>query len=212
MNIALFDFDGTITNNDNYTRFLKYSGSKTRKTLIFVPILPIYLLYKFKIISSTKARSIISFFAYKGRNETNLGDIGLLYSRNEIPKFIRKNAIDRINWHKSNHDLIVVVSASLNIYLNHWCNQNGLDIICTILESKNGILTGRYQNGDCTGQEKARRVIEKYDLKKYQTIYVYGDTTEDRKMFDLGNAKYYRWEQVDHIPLSSSDCDKRETI
>lgn len=37
MNLALFDFDGTITNKDMYTSFLKFSVTKIR--FVFVAVL-----------------------------------------------------------------------------------------------------------------------------------------------------------------------------
>jgi HAD superfamily hydrolase (TIGR01490 family) len=197
MNIALFDFDGTITSNDNFTGYFRRACSRKRKALILWLLLPVVVLYILKILSSTKTRAIISFLAYKGRNEIDLLNLGLQYSSSEIPNNLRQEAIDRISWHKTNNDIIVVVSASLNVYLQHWCNDNGLELICTKLETKNGEITGRYESGDCTGPEKARRVAEKYDLKKYKTIYVYGDTAEDKEMLDLGNVRFYRWKQMD---------------
>jgi len=34
------------------------------------------------------------------------------------------------------------------------------------------ILAGRYRRGDCTGEEKARRISDRYDLQAYEVVYV----------------------------------------
>ncbi|MBP9022754.1 MAG: HAD-IB family hydrolase [Spirochaetes bacterium] len=196
MNIALFDFDGTITNNDNFTNFYNYSSSLKRKLFITPLLFPVFILYKLNIMSPSKTRSIVSYLAFKGYSESKLKDKGAKYAKNEIPKYIRKRALDQINWHKQQGDIIVIVSASLNIYLDEWAFSNNFDLICTTLESVNSKITGRYISGDCTGNEKAKRIMDKYNLSFFRNVYAYGDTVEDAEMLNMGNFKYYRWENV----------------
>jgi hypothetical protein len=54
LNLALFDFDGTITHADMYTKFLHFSGTKRRAMLAKVILPPFYLLYKAGIIPTPK--------------------------------------------------------------------------------------------------------------------------------------------------------------
>jgi phosphatidylglycerophosphatase C len=77
---------------------------------------------------------------------------------------------------------VVVVSASLDVYLSEWCEQLGLELIATELESEGGLLTGRYRAGDCNGAEKTRRVRARYALEAFPTVYAYGDTHEDEAL------------------------------
>ncbi|WP_223236408.1 haloacid dehalogenase-like hydrolase, partial [Acinetobacter baumannii] len=51
---------------------------------------------------------------------------------------IRENALKRILWHKQQGDQVVVVSASLSVYLESWCKSLDLDVISNLL----GGLTG----------------------------------------------------------------------
>ena len=96
--------------------------------------------------------------------------------------------------------MVVVVSASLDVYLRPWCAGLGLQLICTELEARSGTLTGRYTGGDCTGSEKARRVLARYDLRQYSTIYAYGDTTEDHELLGLASKRYFRWREMTTSP------------
>ena len=91
---------------------------------------------------------------------------------------------------------MVVVSASLDVYLVEWCESAGVDLICTVLEEVDGTLTGRYQHGDCCGGEKVRRISQRYDLTRYSAVYAYGDTAEDREMLELADQKFYRWKAI----------------
>lgn len=68
--------------------------------------------------------------------------------------------------------------------------------MCTDLEERNGVLTGMYRDGDCTGEEKVRRTVERFPLERYSLIYAYGDTAEDRAMLGMAHRKYYRWREV----------------
>jgi HAD superfamily phosphoserine phosphatase-like hydrolase len=148
------------------------------------------------IFRGSDQRQSIVGFGFRGRHLTDIQQLGLIYSREELPKFIRPWALEKILWHKAQNDVVVVVSASLDVYLSHWCNQLELDLICTELESKEGILTGRYRNGDCAGKEKLTRVREKYDIQNFSIIYAYGDTKEDLQMMSIANKKYFRGQEV----------------
>ena len=113
-----------------------------------------------------------------------------------IPGVVRAEASAKIAWHKQRGDTVVVVSASLDVYLSAWCRSLGLDLICSELDDRDGVLTGRYRFGDCTGAEKARRVVERYDISRYAVVHAYGDTSEDRALLALGHRRYYRWQEI----------------
>ena len=81
-----------------------------------------------------------------------------------LPGTLQTHALERIDWHRSQGDDIVVVSASLDLYLAPWCAERGLKVICTTIEEQRGTLTGRYVDGDCSGAEKVRRIRAQYTL------------------------------------------------
>ena len=210
MNLALFDFDGTITDNDNYTMFINYASSRKRRYFSLLILFPVIFGYKRKYISSAKTREIVAGFIFRGSKIDDIMEFGRRYSLEIIPGHIRNNALDRIRWHKEQGDKVVVVSASLDVYLKHWCETHGLDLICTCFETKNGIITGKYSGGDCSGIQKAERVLERYNVSDFETVYAYGDTAEDTELLDLASVKYFRWKEVSSVPSSITDCDKRK--
>jgi HAD superfamily phosphoserine phosphatase-like hydrolase len=115
--------------------------------------------------------------------------------------------MDRIRWHQSRGDEVVVVSAALDVYLRPWCDTQGVQCVCTTLEVRNDFLTGRYRNGDCTGAEKARRIVRLFSPERYRTIYAYGDTAEDWEMLELAHRKYYCWADVGGAPGTRDAVD-----
>ncbi|MCG8685709.1 MAG: HAD-IB family hydrolase [Desulfobacterales bacterium] len=196
MNLALFDFDGTITNKDTFKDFIYIAASPKRIFWGRLALVPIILGYKLKLIPASKTREIVAGLAFKGRDINDLRLAGEEYARDIIPKYLRPKALEKIQWHKDRGDSIAVVSASLDIYLDAWCKSQSLDIICSKIESHNGVVTGRYTPKDCSGPEKAKRVKAKYNLKSFQRIYAYGDTSEDNELLALANIKYYRGKRV----------------
>ncbi len=199
MNLALFDFDGTITTKDTFTDFLYFASSPIRIKLAKLILFSVILGYKFGIITPEKARQIAAYFAFKGRSFEELSGIGKTYSQTIIHNYLRSKAMDQIKWHKDQGDMVVVVSASLNIYLEVWCNTQDIHLICTQLEVKNNKATGKFLPTGCSGKEKVRRVKKQYDLENYNTIYAYGDTKEDNEMLQIADVKYFRWKAVSHL-------------
>jgi HAD superfamily hydrolase (TIGR01490 family) len=130
--------------------------------------------------------------------------LGERYAREAIPPLLRPAALERIDWHKSRGDRIVIVSASLDVYLEPWCAAMELEVICTRLETHGERLTGRYMGGDCCGPEKARRVRERIRVSNYPTIYAYGDSDEDRELLGMADRRYYQGQELGNTPTVSS--------
>jgi phosphatidylglycerophosphatase C len=195
-NLALFDFDGTITFKDSFTPFIFYAVEPTRMALGKVVLSPMIAAYKLGLVRTSRMRTTVVGFGFRGRREADVREMGLSYAREKLSAITSPRALERIEWHKARGDAVVVVSASLDVYLSAWCKEAGVDLICTELEARGGMLTGRYRHGDCTGKEKARRVRERYDVRAYEVVYAYGDTKEDDAMLALAHKRFFRWHEV----------------
>ena len=196
MNLALFDFDGTITRGDTFRPFLRYAVRPPRVVVGLVPFVPVAVAYQLGLLSARQARPIASRFTFIGESADTVRDIGRRYAADVLPRTIRPRALERIRWHQEQGDTVVVVSASLDAYLAPWCDSIGVERISTELEERNGRLTGRYCQGDCSGSTKTRLIRERYDLNRYPVIYAYGDTEDDRQMLELAHRRYYRWREM----------------
>jgi phosphatidylglycerophosphatase C len=196
MNLALFDFDGTITTDDTYTKFLNYSTPRWKILAGRLILSSVIIGYKCRIIPGNLTRKIVTKYCFLGENEGKVRADGERYSNEVIPALVRPNALERIQWHKSQGDTVVVVSASLNVYLTPWCKKHQLHLICSELEAKDGNMTGSYVSGDCSGENKVKRIVEKFNLKDYPVIYAYGDTKEDLPMLGIAHKKYYQWSEI----------------
>lgn len=190
MNLALFDFDGTITDADIYSKFIRYSATKTRFVFGGLAVLPHYCLYRLGLYPAYKMRPRVTNTAFKGRMVSDVVDVGQYFAETVIPLFMRDNMLAKIHWHLAQGDKVIVVSASLDLYLKPWCDSLGIELLCSELEVINGRYSGQYQQGDCSRETKAKRIKDYVILDQFAYIYAYGDTPEDLAMLALADEQY----------------------
>lgn len=196
MNLALFDFDGTITHKEMFADFMRFAVSRRRRMLGTPVFAPMLVGYKLGVISGNTIRARVVSFGLRGMRADHVREMGRRFSDEVLPAVLRPLALERIQWHRSRGDRVMVVSGALDIYLEHWCRTHGLDLICSRLEIVDGLLTGRYNGLQCVGAEKSRRVREACELKRFPLVYAYGDTKEDLDMLGMADRKYYRWQEL----------------
>lgn len=143
MDLALFDFDGTITASDSYSGFLRFAVPRHRVVLGLPLLAPALVSHRLGLIPARAARPIVSAAAFRVERVARIRELGRRYAAEVLPGVVRPRALERIRWHQARGDAVVVVSASLDVYLRPWCNHHGVEVICTELEERNGILTGR---------------------------------------------------------------------
>lgn len=195
MNLALFDFDGTLTDRELFPDFMHFAVTPRRLAIGRVVLAPVVVGYKLGLVSGVATRACLVDFAFRGRSEDELRDAGERFAREIVPAALRPEAMARLQWHREQGDTVVVVSGAFDLYLSHWCARHGLDLLCSSLESRDGVMTGRYAGAQCAGAEKARRVRERYDLSRFDTVYAYGDTREDRELLALAQRRWYRGQE-----------------
>ncbi|UPG85810.1 HAD-IB family hydrolase [Luteibacter aegosomatis] len=197
MNLALFDFDGTITTRELFGDFMRYAVSRRRRMAGTIVFLPLIVGYKLGWVSGNRIRARVVRFGFRGVRSSDLSKTAQAFCDAVVPAALRPVAIARIRWHQERGDTVVVVSGGLDIYLRHWCSKQGIELVCSRLEERDGLLTGRYREAQCIGEEKRRRVREQYDLSQFDHIFAYGDTPDDAEMLEMANTRFYRWKPME---------------
>lgn len=193
---ALFDFHAAITTHETMPDFLRRSISRRRLVIGWILLAPIVAGYKVGLISGRLVRGVLVRYAYAGMPVSVLSICGEGFAKDRLPHILRPEAMERIAWHQAQGHKVAVVSGGLDVYLRPWCDAQGLDLLCSALEVRNGRLTGRYEGEQCVLAEKVRRVREAYDVGAFSEIYAYGDTAEDQHLLALASRKFYRWQEV----------------
>ena len=196
MALALFDFDGTVTFRDSFAGFIRYAVGHRRFYLGIASLIPVFGGFLLGLIPAWRAKELMSIFFFNGLDACKFEELASKYSREELPKIVRKIAQERIEWHKQQGDTVVIVSASMDIWLKDWCKAQQADLIATMLEVKDGRISGKFLTKICNGREKVRRIEERYNLSDFDCIYAYGDRPGDRPMLAIANKRYYHWKLI----------------
>lgn len=192
MDLALFDFDGTITTHETMPGFMRAAVRPGRLRLGTLLLAPLVLGYRLGIVSGTRVRAAICMFGFRGVPAAELDVHGVAFARDVLPRVLRPEAIARIAWHRERGDTVVIVSGGLDVYLGPWAAAQGLELICSTLQQRSGILTGCYAGLQCVGAEKPRRVLERYPSAAFDRIHAYGDTAEDHALLAIAHERHYR--------------------
>ena len=191
MELALFDFDHTITTRDTYRRFLRRVATPEQRARAWWTVGPWLDAYRLRLISDERIRARVTALVMRDRHADDIATLAAGYARDVLPDMVRPEMLEQIRWHQSQGHTVAVVSASVDLYLQPWCTALGLQLICNRLERRDGRLTGRYAGTDC-GPRKAQHIRQRFDLDRYARIHAYGDSSEDRPMLALAHDRWYR--------------------
>jgi len=190
--IAFFDFDGTITTKDTLLEFIKFSKGVFSFYLGFLLHAPFLLAYKLKIISNQRAKEMVLSFFFKGTPVEKFNSLCREFGTKVLPDLIRPKAVEEIRRLQAEGYAIVIVSASPQNWISNWAAAMQAELIASCLQVNDGLLTGRLDGRNCHGEEKVRRITEKYLMNEYESIRAYGDTSGDRPMLKLATEAHYR--------------------
>ncbi len=185
--IAVFDFDGTITNKDSFIEFIKFAKGRGALFRGIILLSPILILYKLGIIKNSYAKQVVFSYFFKNMTLRRFDDFCERFAR-KIPTFCREKAILQIQEYVRDSVDVVIVSASIENWIVPWARQMGIqNVLSTQIEvSPDGQVTGLFLSDNCYGKEKVDRLLSAYpDIKNNRDLYniiAYGDSKGD---FDL---------------------------
>lgn len=186
--IAAFDFDGTLTNGDSLLPFLAIVAGRA------------------SVLRALGAESPRLAWAAAGRGDRDIVKervltrvlAGIPYARVEAAgrefatrltrTAVTTNGRERIEWHQRAGHEVVIVSASLDVYLDDVARDLGVGhVLCTSLVSdERGSCTGELRGANCRGVEKATRLrsfIGDDDVE----LWAYGNSSGDDEMLALAH-------------------------
>lgn len=188
-NLALFDFDGTLCKKDSFTGFIFFALSKRHIVKQAIKTLPWIQAYYLNIYPPHAMRVKLFKAMFTGINASEILSLAEEYAQ-QLMQQLDPKLYQQLLKHKQNQDDIVLVSASIDLYLQSVCKLLEIDLICTETEIVAGKVTGHYTSADCSSEQKRLRILEKYDLNQYQSIYAYGNSVEDLEMLSLADYKF----------------------
>lgn len=161
--IVVFDLDGTITKKDTYLPFL--FGLLFRKPWIAYRLIGLPFAVVMHLIgmrSNTWLKKVFLKAFLKGMTQQKIERWVSDFSSEIVNNQLRASAVEELKNHLETGSCVLLVSASLDIYVNRIGEQLGVHAtLCTEVEyDKNGRVTGDLSTANCYGQEKISRLEE----------------------------------------------------
>lgn len=190
--IAFFDFDGTITTKDTLLELAKFHKGKAGYLKGMLLLLPSLMGLKLGLTGSRQAKEKFLHYFFGGMHKQSFEDLCLKFTHKKLESLLRKEAMDKLNWHRQQDHEIVVVSASAKNWVAPFCQLHEWKYITTALEIKNDCISGNLSGENCNGAQKAIRIKEVFDIGLYEKIFAYGDSRGDKEMLALATDAFYR--------------------
>lgn len=179
--LAVFDLDGTITRQDTLVPFLAGYASRHPSGAWRLWRLP-FSLARFALGLSDRGRLksalIREVMLWAPRAE--VADWAREFSSSRLPALLNPGALAAIERHRRVGDRLVLLSASVDLYVPEIGSHLGFDeTLCTGVSWSGGLLEGRLTTPNRRGVEK-RRCIE--DLRRRfpdARIAAYGNAASD---------------------------------
>ncbi len=198
--VAAFDFDGTITTKDTFVPYLDRAFGRPRVRSAFASLAGDALKVVLKRSNRDQFKSKIIATLFPGQSAPRMRQIGQAHAH-AVESLFRSAALERIAWHKAQGHRLVMVSASLDLYLDRIAARLGFDdLLCTQPSFDQSLFDGGMVGANCRGPEKVRRLESLLgDLTNYE-LYAYGDSPGDQEMLEVADFPYYRPFRVNGPP------------
>ena len=193
--VAVFDFDGTITRKDTLIEFIRFAkGGAALYWGMFVH-LPWLVLMKLHLYDNSKTKERVFSWLFKGMSIEKFNEFGEKFYETKAEKLLLTDALKAINEHKQKRDKVVILSASIETWVQPFAFALQADgLLGTQAEIQNGILTGKFATNNCYGKEKVERlkkwIVENKIVEPY--IIAYGDSRGDKELLEFANERYYK--------------------
>jgi len=193
MKLALFDFDGTLSERDSLLHFLIHNFSLGKLLSAGIILSPYLLAYLFGFLNNQKAKEKVLRHFFNGWPLKKFQHLASDYAGQHLNTIIRPKALEKLRWHQAQGHRVIVVSASIENYLGPWCQLHNCEYLCSQLAlDENHRLTGKLDGANCYGPEKAKRIQTTLNISDFETIYAYGDSKGDREMLSLADEVHYK--------------------
>lgn len=195
--VALFDFDGTVTTRDSLLPFLWQLFGPLRLAYFGIVMSPVLLGYLLRLIPNGIAKERLLGRMLGGMAMAQLHAEAEHFATATLPRLVRPESAERIAWHQSLGHRVIIVSASLELYLKPWAATLGIhDVLATRLQEERGRVASKFDGVNCFGEEKAQRIRDYLGGLSGLELYAYGDSRGDTQMLAMADHAYYRGELI----------------
>jgi len=185
--VAVFDFDGTLSTHDCVVPFMRKVAG-TPRLVARLAARPMALLVALARRDRDTVKGLATRAAFGGRPAHDVDAAGQDFAAQVVARGLRADTVDRLRRHLDDGDTVVIVSASLQPYLEPIGVALGAHaVLCTRLAvDEAGVLTGALDGENCRAEEKLRRLSQwltaEHLARTDVHLVVYGDSAGDHAL------------------------------
>ena len=185
--IAFFDVDGTLINKNSGKNLVRTGYKKgVISTGKFIHALYLSLLFRFHL---REPGMIIEAMAawLEGLSEDTVSELFAEVFLTSLAPAIRPEIFTEIRYHKERKGRVVILSSAVQFVCNPLAKHLAMDdVICSELEVRDGVFTGRFTGDLCYGGEKVNRLKAYCEEMNFSldNAYFYTDSYSDFEALD----------------------------
>lgn len=191
--VAAFDFDGTLARGDSLIPFLVRVRGRRRVAAALTRYGPAIAWAVSGRASRDVVKSAFVGSLLRGVPMADVAAAGAAFAGELRRRRLRSDMAARVAWHRDQGHELVMVSASLAVYLEPVGEMLGFDsVLATGLEvDAAGLLTGRLLGANVRGPEKAARLTAWLgDDATDVEVWAYGDSAGDHDLFAMAQSAF----------------------
>lgn len=188
--LALFDFDGTLTTKDTMFVYLRHVVGPVRLFLGLWLLSPVLVAMKLGLVENAKAKGMLLKLLLGGRTREELEAAAHSFVP-VVDPLIRPGGRERLAWHQAEGHEVRIVSASLDLWVGPWAEAHGVKLLATPTAWADGRFAG-LGGTNCNHEEKVRRVDADLDRSAFDVVHAYGDTSGDKPMLAIAQHAHFK--------------------
>lgn len=189
--VAVFDFDGTITRRDTLVAFVVGLAGVWRVLCVLGGQWRLLLRYVAHRAGRDEFKEAMLRSCLTGVDLARAEAAAERYAARVVASRLRPDALDRIAWHQARGHRLVIVSASLDLYLRHIGPTLGFDDVIGVelRVDAGGCLTGEMCGPNVRGPEKVVRLDALLGGPPAES-WAYGDSSGDDELLAWADHAY----------------------
>lgn len=187
--VVVYDFDGTLTKSDSLLGFIRYACGSRAMLCGFLRHLPLLMLMKLHCYPNYKAKQQVFSYFFRGMDIRQFDGLCRRYAATHR-QILRPQGVASLAQDGQAGRQVVIVSASVDNWVQPFFP--GVCVLGTQVEVRDGRLTGRFLTPNCYGQEKVRRLLERFPDRAQYQLTAYGDSRGDREMLAFADEAHYK--------------------
>jgi HAD superfamily phosphoserine phosphatase-like hydrolase len=184
--LAVFDFDGTLTRTDTLIPFL-FTVDPAR-TLRHAPT-AVVAAKRFPDRRDQLKEALIGRVLAQ-RSAQQLAAAGERFARTVLPGLLRPDVVAHLEGHRAAGRVVAVASASPEVVVGPAARRLGVErVVCTQLTAPScRSEPWRYRDGNCRGEVKLARLEELVRDVGAERLWVYGNLPDDAAILDRADV------------------------